>query len=559
MAATIAYSAYAMATAPDMPGYSAEVRGRTQVVRSAVTPRRIIYGQCMVSGPLAYALSYGKDNKYLYMVILLANHEVEEIGDIYLGDKLSTDAHFLKTDVTKTYKIGTDGKLTVTDDDWIGDKTHWPGYIILPNNSYALVTPHINNGTYDFGIQNAGASIALTYSRTYVKITKHYGAANQAADEDLIKNSDGQWTVNHTLSGIAYLTVRLEFDNTVFATGIPNIKAVLKGKKDIYDPRTKSYQYTDNWALCILDYLCADFGLNCSLNEINLPAAIEAANLCEEAVYVQTGTGVGYSIDNAGYEQGRRLLKLINGTGTILNGDQITITAPAGTWNKVDYIASTHTYDIDASGGLRDGYIYLADPGLIDALPPTNCSVTVVKYNIEKRYTCNGTFSVDQKPVEIMKKLLTGAAGTVVWSQGCYIIQPAKWAPPVMALTESDLRDKISIQTGTSIRDKCNTVRGTYVSPANSWQQTDFPMQQSSIALNNDAGEELCQNIELPYTISCPMAQRIARIHLYKSLYGQTINFPAKMTPFVLQPGDNIWLNLPLLGFNRAIFKVMSW
>lgn len=50
MAASIAYSAYSMATMPDMPGYSSEVRGRTQVVRSAVVPRRVIYGRCMVSG-----------------------------------------------------------------------------------------------------------------------------------------------------------------------------------------------------------------------------------------------------------------------------------------------------------------------------------------------------------------------------------------------------------------------------------------------------------------------------------------------------------------------------
>ena len=56
MAASIGFSAYQMTSMPDMPGYSSEVRGRAQVVRSAVTPRRIIYGKCMVSGPLAYAI-----------------------------------------------------------------------------------------------------------------------------------------------------------------------------------------------------------------------------------------------------------------------------------------------------------------------------------------------------------------------------------------------------------------------------------------------------------------------------------------------------------------------
>jgi len=57
MAASVAYSAYTLATIPDMPGYSAEIRGRTQIVRSAVTAHRIIYGEVMVSGPLVAAFA----------------------------------------------------------------------------------------------------------------------------------------------------------------------------------------------------------------------------------------------------------------------------------------------------------------------------------------------------------------------------------------------------------------------------------------------------------------------------------------------------------------------
>ena len=92
----LAYSVYSMFADPGNSSFANEVRGRTQIVRSAVAPHRIIYGQCMVSGPLIATFSTGNNNKYLYLVIVLASHEVEEIGDVWLGDKLSTDKNFWK-------------------------------------------------------------------------------------------------------------------------------------------------------------------------------------------------------------------------------------------------------------------------------------------------------------------------------------------------------------------------------------------------------------------------------------------------------------------------------
>ena len=502
MAASIGYSAYMMASMPDMPGYSSEVRGRSQIVRSAVTPHRIIYGTCMVSGPLAYALSAGENNKYLYMVILLASHEVEAITDIYLGDKLWTDDRYTSV----------------------------------------------------------------------LKVTKYLGTLDQEADPELIQQSNGQWTSAHRLTGRAYIVVRLTYDTDKFPTGIPNIKAVVKGKNNIYDPRTSTYGYTDNWALCIMDYLMSPQGLNCALktaeyidyggttwtdsfgnpwvavlsSEINMPLAISAANICDQSVTVKCGTGTGYTTDTAGYDTGRRIITLISGTGTILAGDVIHIT----------FDGSTDTYDVER--GLSDGLLMLAGDGVTRAIPKSACSVVVVQTKSEKRYTCNGAFELSQKPVDIMKKLLTGAAGQVIWSQGAYNIYPAYYTAPVMSLTASDLRNNIEVQTSLSIKDKYNSVRGTFVSPANGWQQTDFPGQINSIAIGND-GQELVQSIELPYTITSSMAQRIAKIHLEQGLQGITVNFPAKMTAFALQPMDCVTLTIDALGWADKEFKVTSW
>jgi len=396
MAATIGYMMSSMGgDMPSMPGFSSEVRERTQVVRSAVAPHRVVYGECLVSGPLIFACSSGDKNEYLWLVVVLACHEVESIGDVYLSDKLS------------------------------------------------------NNPKYG----------------SNVTIWKYLGTPGQTANADLISASKGQWSSSHTVSGRAYIIVRLHYNNDSFPNGIPNVKAVVKGKK-VYDPRNGQRYWSNNWALCVLDYLLSSYGLNCSIDEIDVPKAIAAANISDES---------------------------------IVSG-----------WQNL------------------------------------------------KRYTADGTVDLSQTPVEIMKKLLTAGAGSVVWSQGKYHIHPACYTYPVMTLTESDLKGDLEVQTGISRKDKFNTVRGTFVNKEDYWQQTDFPVVKDSADVISDGGE-LVQNIELQFTTNSSTAMRLANIHLLRSKLGITVTFPAKFTAFALQPKDNVRLTIPRLGWYDKLFSVTSW
>ena len=93
---------------------------------------------------------------------------------------------------------------------------------------------------------------------------------------DLIAEVPG-WDSSHRLNGIAYLYVRLQYSQEVFAQGIPNISAVVRGKK-LYDPRDGSTAYSTNAALCVRDYLASDYGFECSADEINDDYFEAAAN-----------------------------------------------------------------------------------------------------------------------------------------------------------------------------------------------------------------------------------------------------------------------------------------
>jgi hypothetical protein len=438
MVVAIAYSAYMMATmkTPSMGGNASSLRDRTQVVRSSVEPRQFIYGQVMVSGPLVYILSTGAAHEYLYMLIALAGHQVEEIGDVYLGDKLSTDPVFSVS---------------------VAEVGHWVDQYSEPDE-YGNV-----NYLGQIWVVDSPAS-----TRSLVEITKHLGSPDQAADAGLMAASGGQWTANHRLRGVAYVVVRLEYNSKAFPNGITNIKCVVKGNNQIYDPRTGTTGYTNNWALCIRDYLTKAYGILATPDEINNNQAVIAANICDEDIAL-------------------------------------------------------------ASGGT------------------------------EKRYTMNGTFGAAEKPIDIVKKLLTGAVGNVVWSQGQYYIQPAAYTAPVdYIITESDLSGALGVQPTKSSRDKFNTVRGTFCDPTEYWQPVDFPYVTNSLSKTLD-GRELAQDIELSFTTSSATAQRLAKIHLERELQGIVVSLPGKLSLFGLKPGDVVPLSIASMGWVEKEFRVIKW
>lgn len=185
-----------------------------------------------VSGTIVYLSTTGTKNEYLHIVVTLAGHEVEAIDEIYFNDEL------------------------------------------VP----------LTGGVPDAGTLYDGVA----------RINKKRGVPGDTADADLIADTasltDGKWTADHKLSGIAYLYVRLTWDAEKFPSGIPNISAVIRGKK-VLDPRTNTTAYSANAALCLRDYLTdTSLGMAMASAEIDDTAFTAAANICDEDVEIKPVT-----------------------------------------------------------------------------------------------------------------------------------------------------------------------------------------------------------------------------------------------------------------------------
>ena len=90
----VGYVAYSALTAAALralaPDASAQNKGQLINAREPAATQEYVYGQVRKGGNITFMESTGAQNKYLHVIISLAGHECEEIGDIYINDEVVT-------------------------------------------------------------------------------------------------------------------------------------------------------------------------------------------------------------------------------------------------------------------------------------------------------------------------------------------------------------------------------------------------------------------------------------------------------------------------------------
>jgi len=279
----------ALAPKPEQFTSATELRGRTVMAKQAISPRDVVYGQVKKSGAIVF-LETTNDNQDLHVAVTLAGHEINAIKDVFFNEAKVRDA-----DLSDGVEVSADSGTT-------------------PN-----------------------------YSST-ASITAHFGASNQVADANLVSRTS--FTNNHRLRGIAYIYSQLQYDQDVYANGLPNISAVIEGKK-VYDPRTETTSYSNNAALCVRDYISnSTYGLGATDSEIDEDSFIAAANICDEDVSVLGGgTEKRYTM-NGVIDTSKQPREILNDMLTSCGG---SVFYSNGQWKiKVGaYVTPTETIDND--------------------------------------------------------------------------------------------------------------------------------------------------------------------------------------------------------------------
>jgi len=200
----------------------------------------VIYGERLTGGVRVFMETSGDDNTYLYMAIVMAEGEINDIEEIKVDDKVVTFA--------SSFSDGTAVEVDSGDANFYKD------------------------------------------SESLIRVEPHYGTDGQSASSLLSTLSS--WGSNHKLSGLCYLAVRFKWNQDAF-TGIPKVQAKIQGKKvKTYNASLveQSASYQTNPAWCLLDYLTnARYGKGLAVSEIDLQSFYDASLICETQVTPYSG------------------------------------------------------------------------------------------------------------------------------------------------------------------------------------------------------------------------------------------------------------------------------
>ena len=220
--------------------------------------------------------------------------------------------------------------------------------------------------------------------------------------------------------------------------------------------------------------------------------------------------------------------------------------------------------DYLASDQFGFGASFAADFDLVALNAAANiCDEAVVldDSSSESRYSCNGVVDTDQSPKSVLERLLTAMCGTCVFSGGKWVVHAGAYRSATVTLAEADLRAGFTVQTKPSRADLCNAVKGTYTYRADDdgvYQPADFPAVTNSTYQAED-GEQIWRDIELQFTSSPSMAQRLAKIELEKTRQGMTLRYPCKLTALGIRAGDVVQISNTRLDWTAKPFEVLEW
>jgi hypothetical protein len=200
----------------------------------------VIYGERLTGGTRVFMETSGTDNTYLYMAIVMAEGEINDITEIRVDDKVVTFA--------SGFSDGTAVEVDSSDSNFY-------------KNSESLI-----------------------------RVEPHYGTDGQSASTLLSTLTN--WTANHKLSGLCYLAIRFKWNQDAF-TGVPKVQAKIQGKKvKTYNASLveQSASYQTNPAWCLLDYLTnTRYGKGLTTSEIDLQSFYDASLVCETQVTPYSG------------------------------------------------------------------------------------------------------------------------------------------------------------------------------------------------------------------------------------------------------------------------------
>jgi len=346
----------------------------------------------------------------------------------------------------------------------------------------------------------------------YYRGIAFYGSNTQSMPSNLAQYHS-EVTTSMDGKGVSWIWNTFLFrESDLQYQGEPSVTATVKGLK-VWDPRTNPSDssvksYSTNPALCLLDYLMADYGKKLPQSELNIQSFIDAANSCEDQVDVPNGAV------NTGSNE------------TIYN----PYTGEDTTWFNGNY----HPF-------YNSQY---------------NSNNTI------DRFECNIVLKPSDTTTTNVEKLLKTMRASLPFSQGQYNVVLEDTSSSVMAFDETNLLGGVNVAEGDRSK-RLNRVTVKFDNNQKDWEEDtvtwpEIYSTQHDNYIAEDNNEELHQEIRLEGTTDYYRAEDIAEFIVRDSREQMAVEFKTQPEAMKLEPGDVISLTYAPFNFTNKLFRVRS-
>ena len=422
---------------------------------------------------------------------------------------------------------------------------------------------------------NAGQSGTNPARRYRMVFNAHHGADDQTVDPMLLASVPEVITSNHRLRGIAYIAASFEYDTEGMFRSIPELTVVVKGKK-LYDPRKdgsitggsgshrydtpSTYEWSDNAALCLLDYLRDDeYGKGLASGDLNLQSFQTAANTSDEledtpdysgsasaATFSGTSGNNFITVDETTWKNSKiGGLLTLEDSGSATEFDQVSI---IDALRYQEFEATNPIHQVVINDTLSSSYTNEVGTALVKV----------------KRFHCNGVVDTNKNVLENTQELLANMRGILNYINGKYEITLEDTASSAFTVTD----DHIIADNGITVNyedksQKANKVVVQFFNALKKYEMdtvTVFHDPNSdgdySDYKSDDGGEELELVVDFPYIVNKYVAYNMGEAILGRSRNQTTISFTAVPELYKVKVGDVITISYTPLGFTGKLFRI---
>ena len=550
--------------------YQTQLSQRSNMVKQPLVTRDTVYGLSKKSGAILFMESTDS-NQNLHLVIAIASHEIQSFEKIYLNDEeltlasAGTDSNGLtQFKVTSPAKYSTESKFTNKNrtlilsnyvDIKVGVNLPFGGYAIrdgkgllkgttaitvISDASFTILTTStINIAGTEYAIASGGSSSA-SGDRQTLNITLSTGLVSDVSATAI--TGGGQ-----NVAPIHAQNIRIQPYRDNANTPLPHLAGTTTtvNYAIIAD---QTFVDTSSLTVLVKQHLGAD----------NQLADADLVELSPTWTNSHTLSGIAYLYVQLKYDADA----FPNGIPNIsaeIKGKKLYDFRDASTAYSANPALALYDYLTDTRFGLATPVANIDTASFTTVANICDENITLAAGGTEKRYEANGILFSNITPMDNINELLGSMIGILSYSNGKFFLAGGKYVAPSITLDESHFISGLTIQTKQSRRSLFNTAKGVFTSPENDWQPSDYPMVASSTFVTEDNDETIFGEVDLPFTTSSSMAQRIAKVALFKNRQQMVLKGSVNLSAFNLQVGDTVNINNTRLGFSNKIFQVANW